>query len=407
MNILYLGKFYPSKLLTSIVENSKGQMVFPNHNFEMSIINGLSLQEFKKAICISIPNVYSYPHNYKKLFTSSETYYENNLKIHSVGFCNLVLVKEIWSTLSLVYRLLRCLRLYDGKRVDIILNTPSVRHLVAIQIAKFFCRKQITQTVIIPDIPSFVNSMDKCNYLKRVLLQYFDNFSISLTSKSNGLVLLSNAMLEFFNRNIKHIVMEGVIDLNKLKVPTQHNSGVQENSKVVLYTGTLRRIFGVMNLVEAFKYVMDKDAELWLCGAGDAKDDIIEASKTDKRIKYLGVVDSTTAIELQNKATILVNPRTSEGEFTKYSFPSKTIEYMLSGKPVILNPLPGIPKEYLDYVYVPKDESVLSLSNCISEVLNMDYELRMARAESARNFIIENKNSYIQVKRIIDLISTY
>ena len=35
------------------------------------------------------------------------------------------------------------------------------------------------------------------------------------------------------------------------------------------YTGTLRKIFGIMNLVEAFKMVKDRDVELWICGSGD------------------------------------------------------------------------------------------------------------------------------------------
>ena len=179
------------------------------------------------------------------------------------------------------------------------------------------------------------------------------------------------------------------------------------DKKVVLYTGTLRKIFGVMNLVEAFKMVKDRDVELWICGSGDSKEAINEATRIDSRIKFFGLVDSETALEMQHKATILVNPRTSEGEYTKYSFPSKTMEYLLAGRSVIINHLSGIPEEYYDYVYTPKDESVEALAECISSVIHLDMKEREERAKKGRQFIIEKKNSKVQMERVIKMIESY
>ena len=79
---------------------------------------------------------------------------------------------------------------------------------------------------------------------------------------------------------------------------------------------------------------------------------------------------------MQHKATILVNPRTSEGEFTKYSFPSKTMEYLLAGRCVVVNRLPGIPEEYYQYVYTPQNESVEALAECLTNVLDINRDIR-------------------------------
>lgn len=38
MNILFLGKFYPRTLVTTIAADSKGKAGMSNHNFEMSVI---------------------------------------------------------------------------------------------------------------------------------------------------------------------------------------------------------------------------------------------------------------------------------------------------------------------------------------------------------------------------------
>ena len=103
---------------------------------------------------------------------------------------------------------------------------------------------------------------------------------------------------------------------------------------------------------------------------------------------------------------MLINPRTSDGEYTKYSFPSKTIEYMLAGKPVIINRLPGIPPEYYDYVYTPKSQSVYDLAEIIREVLNLPSEELERKGSMARQFIIDNKNAIIQTQRIIEHLFT-
>lgn len=162
-----------------------------------------------------------------------------------------------------------------------------------------------------------------------------------------------------------------------------------------------------MNLVNAFRMVQDDNVELWICGSGDSKEAIEEAARKDARIKFFGLVDSKTALEMQHKATILVNPRTSEGEYTRYSFPSKTMEYLLAGRSVIINRLPGIPEEYYEYVYTPKDESIKAFADCISYVLNLDKNIRDKRSKAGRQFIIEKKNSKVQMERVIKMIQSY
>ena len=60
----------------------------------------------------------------------------------------------------------------------------------------------------------------------------------------------------------------------------------------------------------------------------------------------MGQVSLNEARALQKTADVLVNPRLNEGEYTKYSFPSKTMEYLSTGRPVVCYKLDGIPDEY-------------------------------------------------------------
>ena len=100
MDILYIGKLFPKNLINNIDKYSKGKMGYSNHNFENSIVNGLCQQEGINLSCIIVPGVYSFPNNNQKLFTESESYDYLNTHIYSVGFCNLIGIKEIWMIIS-------------------------------------------------------------------------------------------------------------------------------------------------------------------------------------------------------------------------------------------------------------------------------------------------------------------
>ena len=65
-------------------------------------------------------------------------------------------------------------------------------------------------------------------------------------------------------------------------------------------------------------------------------------------------------------ATLLINPRFSNEEYTKYSFPSKNMEYMASGTPILTTKLPGMPKEYYEYIYLFEEESIEGMKNKMS-----------------------------------------
>ena len=405
INVLFLGKFYPEGLLKTVKEDSKGKVGFSNHNFELSIIKGLIKQQDINLRVLTAPGVYSYPHNNNKFFTKAERYLYKGTPIRSVGFCNLMIINKIILTISLCLGIIKEFRKYDGKRINVILNTPSLFHMIALSIAQMLTSKQIDKTLIIPDIPSFVSGMDKMNVLKRCFVSIQDGISMRLAEGFDHFVLLTEKMKDLFKKKIDYIVMEGIIDVEENDTNDTTDKKAS-NKKIVLYTGTLRKIFGVMNLVHAFDVEGFDDAELHICGSGEAANEIAERASKNTNIKFHGLVDSEKARVLQHNATILVNPRTSEGEYTQYSFPSKTMEYLLTGNATIINRLPGIPEEYYNYVFTPCNESVASMRTVIRQVLDMSDEERQSYGAKGKEFILKRKNSEVQTARIIEMIKS-
>ena len=177
------------------------------------------------------------------------------------------------------------------------------------------------------------------------------------------------------------------------------------NKKIILYTGTLNWRYGIRELVEAFQLIKNDDYILRVCGSGEASQYLKNLCSNSSNIEYFGQVDNQISKEMQQRATVLVNPRRNIGDYVKYSFPSKIMEYMLSGTPVITYKLPGIPKDYDDFLYYVEGDSVEDLYKKITTICEKPYEELYEFGYKAQKFIINNKNNIVQSRKIIDFLS--
>ena len=133
---------------------------------------------------------------------------------------------------------------------------------------------------------------------------------------------------------------------------------------------------------------------------------ITEAAEKDPRIIYKGMLPREEVLFLQQQSTVLINPRKPNGGITKYSFPSKTVEYLSSGTPMIGYKLEGIPEEYFNYYYTIDSLSEEDLVHTLDAVLSLPQDELDKKAHSAYKFIMENKTAEKQVKKIIDFIKS-
>jgi len=115
-------------------------------------------------------------------------------------------------------------------------------------------------------------------------------------------------------------------------------------------------------------------------------------------------VEQNRVFEMQQQATLLVNPRKGDAEFTKYSFPSKTMEYMASGTPTVMYKLPGLPADYEEHLVLIPDNSRETFTAVLKEWGNKEQVELDEFGKHARQFILENKNSEIQAKRLMNFI---
>ena len=401
--LLFIGRSFTKRQLEMIKDDSNGSIGFSNHNFETSIIRGLVNHRECDVQIITVPGFYTYPCHSKTFYVKKELAYTENIKVISIGFCNLTGIHYISVVLNLLGELLRYSFKNKSKndKIHILINTPKSRLLLPAIITKILLKNYIKISLIIPDIPSMITSFNKSGIVKRKIINFIDAFSMYLSSKCDSYILLTEQMKNFYDKPIKYIVMEGLVDE---KYYGESNIKKQNDKLVLLYTGSLNKFFGIENLIEAFNLINSKDVELWICGSGDFYDYVDLIAKNNSKVKFFGLVDINKARELQMQADILINPRGPEGEYTKYSFPSKTLEYLACGKVVIMNRLPGVPSEYYNYVIAPKENSIQSLADAIKSVINMSESERLCIGRKGKEFVISQKNSYSQVAKILDFI---
>ena len=395
MKIWFIGGVFPKERIKEFVENSKSTIQYAANNFQWTFIDGLS-EHIGYIKIISAPLLPTYPSGYKKIFIKRSKFsYNNNFDNISVGFVNLPIVGIFSKFASLL------LKLFSQKsKPDIFLvyslHTPFI--LSSILYKKLINTCKVV--LIITDLPEFMSA--NTSFFYRTFKKIDSRVLKWCEKRVDGFVLITDSMIEKVNVGSKPwIRVEGMFDPNRI---SKIDETEKTQEKTILYTGTLDVRYGISNLLEAFQLIPDKSYKLWICGDGDMKDKVKKFSSENTNIIYYGQVTTEFALSLQQKASVLVNPRTSIGEYTRYSFPIKTMEYLASGIPTIMNMLPGIPSEYRKYLIVPDDESVVSLKKKIMEVCECKNGIYIDLAKKGKIFILEYKNPKIQTLRVFNLL---
>lgn len=400
MDTIFLGSFFPSELNDEIVANSRGALATANSTFQFALLSGLS-SYFSSIYSLTLPNIGAFPIRYKKIrFPSKEININVKVGGRSLGFFNLVGAKHLSrffaAKRALHSRLIKC-----GGNAVVFIYDLHPPFLVAVSQLKI-AFPNIIVCAIVPDLPGFTNGGTS------ILHSGFLTMEKGLLDRSyaavDGYVVLSKHMIEKLPVDDRPwTVVEGIFDSEKSEdatVVSQH-----DDSKSIFYSGSLSRRNGIMRLVEAFQKIPGREYRLVLCGAGDTENEIIEAARADSRIAFRGQIPRSEVLALQKTSTLLVNPRTPEGEFTRYSFPSKTMEYLASDVPLLMHRLEGIPDEYFEHAFVLDSLDVDALRDEIMRICESDPVDLHRRADKAQKFIFQHKNPLVQCKKIAELVT--
>lgn len=387
-NILWLGAISWMNKDMSYFPNATYPGIVSGSAFQQSIIEGLEQQNNNVQILTDCD-----------LFSGKRIKWSHNNKSNDVrvaGKKNKIL-RFFAKTRNLRKELNKTTIL--NKKDVVIAYEMQIPYLLALKSIKKK-NKKIKTVLICPDLSIYMDVDINHKPLKKFLKAIENKIIIKLLKYVDGFVVFTKQMYDdyFSFTNKPYVIVEGVC---RNKYPLDY----KEKKNYILHAGSLHKNMGIKELIEAFEHMNLDNLELWFCGAGAMDTYILDKCKQNSKIKHLGFVSPNKLFEYEKEAILLINVRNSNESYTKYSFPSKTYEFFMSGTITISTNLSGIPNEYKEHMIIIENNSVDEIIKGINIVLQMsDYE-RKEFGLSARNFVLENKNGLIQSQKFIDLIN--
>ena len=396
MNILLLSKIIPDEIKDEVRAKSKNTMQDAAISLQKRIIEGFEKNDAKIQIINKMP-IFSYPKWYADAIVSEGRFGENGKNIN-LGFINICYIKQLFKCFSFTKHIKEYLS--KSKAPVLVAYTLDREFLKMIKYAKKI-NPDVKSCVIVADLPEYIDLSSNIGFVRKTYSWYTNRSARRLYKYIDSYVLLTEQMAEKLNLNKPYTVVEGIATDTFENICEEKNDGI----KTIFYAGTLHKKFGVLNLMDAFDKIKDESYRLIICGTGDSEEIIRNQAEKDDRITFYSILPREQVLKIMQQATVVVNPRQNNEEFTKYSFPSKNLEALSSGVPFVAYKLDGIPDEYDEHIFYVEGDSSKDLADKLTEVVEMSEEERHERAKKARRFVLENKNAVVQTGKIIEFIN--
>lgn len=382
--IVYAASTMGENAFSNLFINSNSMPGQQAQKYNRLLQQGLS-QNGVEVIAISTPPIRK---KVKKVFLCAKNSEEKGVLYKYAPVVNLLGLKNL---VFVVYCfLISFFSLHCKKTVavcDILNVSASIGVVTAAKI------KGIPVVGIVTDVPELMVTGHTKKQVKLCNL---------ILENCDGYIFLAEAMNDRLNTKKKpYIVIEGIADAT---VPITDYKATNSGRKKCLYAGLIDAEYGVKNMVDGFLRASIPDAELHLCGTGRYEMELREIAKENKNIVYHGLLLNSEVAEMERDCVLLVNPRPSTEEFTKYSFPSKIIEYMASGTATMATILAGIPKEYYEYLIAIDEEDADGMSKMFTRILEKDENELKCIGREAQKWIIKNKSSVVQARKLLSFM---
>ena len=327
----------------------------------------------------------------KQKFFGGERECECGISYRYIPFFNMKLLREI----SVLFGVFFGILFSKGSRKDTTVICDGLNIAASIGAIPAAALRGFKTVGIVTDVPCHLSYSQKVSRNQKI--------NLFIMQKFKSYLLLTEQMSEVVNpKGRPFIVLEGHADTAMEQA--QNTLEGKSDKKVCLYAGSLMKIYGIGNLVKGFAKADVPNTELHIYGSGDFTAELIELAKTSDKIKYMGIAPNADIVKAEMAATLLVNPRPVGEDYTKYSFPSKNMEYMASGTPVLTTKLPGMPKDHLPFVYLIDDESEDGIAASLGDLLTRSSEELYEKGREAKEFILREKNNITQAKKVLELI---
>lgn len=394
MDILYIGYLLNENLYSSNPATSTSAGIF-----EEGLLYEIKHQLKKGTLTILTitPNDY-YPKG--KLYsqkTCDTT--KRGLRYSTVQYLNVPILRQQTIYSNLKHGIKKWIKNSKSDRKVILfynLGTPIVQSIYAFR-NKVDCFYSI--------VCDFFFTQKRENIVTSVFHKFTDSVQKKYISRCSGIILLNRCLAEDYKLK-NYLVMEGAISDSMISLNPKYKKN--DNIISIRYVGALDELHGSKVLIKLGAILKKQfpGSELLVAGRGNMQNEVANSSKNDDTaMHYVGVLTREEANAFIAAADILLIPHQLCFQQLRYQFSSKMFDYMASMKPVIVSPMPGLPSEYKEMVFVSSGDDADSIMNSINYVCSLDHDVLIDRLTKAQDYVINNRTWKKQAERLLDYIS--
>lgn len=229
---------------------------------------------------------------------------------------------------------------------------------------------------VVTDSPSNISNTNKS----------YATFLLNNTSNFDAYICLTDELNDLYNKHQKpHIIIEGIVEEKKFE------NKINLNCPYFFFAGALLKRYGVYNLINAFKevYKLYPDYYLFIAGHHGNEDELLSAIGDNTNIRYLKTLPVKDVLYYEKNAVANINPRPFSEDLDRFSIPSKTIEYLVSGVPTISCKNTKLAKYFNQEIVWAKSCEPDDLKETMIKVITMPKEIKDDITIKGHNKVIE------------------
>lgn len=385
MSIIFVGSTVDRETLKTLKDASVA-----GNKMELGLVKGF-LNNGVPTVAISVEAHGMWKMNHQPIFVRGKHLRDENADIITVPYVNIPVIKQISVIRNLKKTLKECLAEgeYSGATL-IVYNTMTIFAKPVLDISR---RESLKCVAVVADLP--------IKFKKNFIRKMEDRSQINAIHRFDALIPLTEHIAKDFAPNIPYCVVEAGCSPDDYR--NQEKKDRSDSVKTIVFSGTLNQLSGIELLLDAMLLVKKQDIVLNIYGDGPLQQYVEDQAKNRSNVNYFGRISNDQMLKVQSNASLLVCPRKADDFTTKYTFPSKVLEYICAGVPVLANRLMGIPAEYEDYISYAKSERPEDWAQMLEQILSDEYYgMYKYKALLARKNALDTKSWKTQTRRVVD-----
>jgi hypothetical protein len=328
------------------------------------LLKGISLSKNSgdSVEFLNFRSIGTFPFSFKKLVLKQENYILHKSNVVDVGYINLPIIRGLSRTIAFLTRIVD-LKKHNGYVIFYSANELNLFLNFVLKLLK------LNSCLIMTDPPGWLYKMySKGRNTKRINLKI-----ISLIMDFNSYVLMSTVMLEtldFLHSKYTEII-SGFTDIDIFNYINGQSSyiSVDTSEYNVVYGGSLIDDFGMNDFI--YDFTKNSSLKLKLHIYGPELEYIKMNKINHPRVFYHGEVSRDKILNAYSNSNFLILPRKSNMLINLFSIPSKTFEYISTGKLVLAYKTEYYKEEFNDVLVYAEDSIVTMLNQIVASKNNI------------------------------------